>query len=148
VIYLDTSAFLKLYIREEGSASVQATIASQDQPLPVSDVLRWEFFNALRLKVFWGEMDDATVDHLLALFDDRLRRGQYTVADIDRARLTTDVREISRHTGTIGSRSLDVVHVAVALQLGVDHFVTFDDRQRTLASTVGLPVAQDDLPGP
>jgi len=140
VIYLDTSAFLKLYIREEGSAFVQETIESQDNPLPVAEVLQWEFFNALRLKVFWGEMDDATVDHLLALFDDRMRRGQYAVADIDRLRLTSDVREISRHTGTIGSRSLDVVHVAMAFQLEVDRFVTFDDRQRTLASTVGLPV--------
>ncbi|MDA3948442.1 MAG: hypothetical protein PF508_04365 [Spirochaeta sp.] len=71
----------------------------------------------LDTSAFLQEMDDATVDHLLALFADRLRRGQYTVADIDRARLATDVREISGHTGTIGSRSLDVVHVAVALQL-------------------------------
>ncbi|MDA3949538.1 MAG: type II toxin-antitoxin system VapC family toxin [Spirochaeta sp.] len=141
MIYLDTSAFLKLYIREDGSDHVQATIESQDEPLPVVEVLQWEFFNAFRLKVFWGEMDDATVDHLLGLFDDRLRRGQYAVPDIDRARLTTDVREISRHTGTIGCRSLDVVHVAAALQLGVDRFVTFDDRQRALASTVGLSVA-------
>jgi predicted nucleic acid-binding protein len=141
VIYLDTSAFLKLYIREEASSFVQETIESQDDPIPVGEVLQWEFFNALRLKVFWGEMNDATVDHLLALFDDRMRRGQYAVADIDRPRLSSDVREISRHTGTIGSRSLDVVHVAVALQLEVDRFVTFDDRQRTLASTVGLSVA-------
>jgi predicted nucleic acid-binding protein len=140
VIYLDTSAFLKLYIREEASSFVQETIESQDDPIPVGEVLQWEFFNALRLKVFWGEMNDATVDHLLALFDDRMRRGQYAVADIDRPRLSSDVREISRHTGTIGSRSLDVVHVAVALQLEVDRFVTFDDRQRTLASTVGLSV--------
>jgi len=79
VIYLDTSAFLKLYIREEGSESVQATIESQDQPLPVADVLQWEFFNALRLKVFWQEMDDATVDHLFALFDDRQRTLASTV---------------------------------------------------------------------
>jgi predicted nucleic acid-binding protein len=140
VIYLDTSAFLKLYIREEASSFVQESIESQDDPIPVAEVLQWEFFNALRLKVFWGEMNDATVDHLLALFDDRMRRGQYAVADIDRPRLSSDVREISRHTGTIGSRSLDVVHVAVALQLEVDRFVTFDDRQRTLASTVGLSV--------
>jgi predicted nucleic acid-binding protein len=140
VIYLDTSAFLKLYIREAGSTLVQETIESQDEPLPVAEMLQWEFFNALRLKVFRGEMDDATVDHLLALFDDRLRRGQYAVATLDRPRLTADVRKISRHTATIGSPSLDVVHVAAALQLEVDRFVTFDDRQRTLASTVGLPV--------
>lgn len=140
MIYLDTSAFLKLYIREDGSESVQGALESQDEPIPVLDVLEWEFVNALRLKVFWGELDGPTVNHLVALFDDRLLRGQYVVADIDRDRLTTDVRVLSMHTQTVGSRTLDVVHVAIAHQLQVNAFITFDDRQRALARTAGLAV--------
>ena len=140
MIYLDTSALLKLYIREPGSESVQHALESQEQPVPVPDLLHWEFVNALRLKVFWGEVDSRTVDHLVALFDDRVLRGQYVVPEIDRARLTTDVRELSRHTETIGSRSLDVAHVAVALQLQVSTFLTFDDRQGALAENAGLVV--------
>lgn len=138
MIYLDTSAFLKLYIRENGSESVQRALESQDQPLPVPDVLQWELVNALRLKVFWGELEARTVDQLVALFDDRLLRGQYVAVEINRGRLTTDIRELSRHTETVGSRTLDVVHVAVALQLQVNAFITFDARQRTLADAAGL----------
>ena len=47
--------------------------------------------------------------------------------------------EISRtQTPTLGCRSLDVIHVATALELGLRHFVTFDDRQRKLARATGL----------
>ncbi|TVR75687.1 MAG: PIN domain-containing protein [Spirochaetaceae bacterium] len=140
VIYLDTSAFLKLYIREEGSELVQQVLEAQDAPVPISDVLEWEFFNALRLKVFRGELDSATVDHMMKLFDDRLLRGQYAAADLDRSLLSRDVRDLSRHSSTIGSRTLDVVHVAIAAQLKATRFVTFDDRQADLARTAGLPV--------
>lgn len=138
MIYLDTSAFLKLYVREEGSESVQSALESQDQPLPVPEVLEWEFLNALRLKVFWGELDGPTVDHLIALFDDRLLRGQYVVPEINRDRLTADVRELTVNTQTIGARTLDIVHVALAQQLQVSAFLTFDDRQRAVAESAGV----------
>ena len=138
MIYLDTSAFLKLYVREEGSESVQSALESQDQPLPVPEVLEWEFLNALGLKIFWGELDGPTVDHLIALFDDRLLRGQYVVPEINRDRLTADVRELTVNTQTIGARTLDIVHVALAQQLQVSAFLTFDDRQRALAESAGV----------
>jgi predicted nucleic acid-binding protein len=59
VLYLDTSAFLKLYIREAGSEQVQATVAGQFEPLPVWEILEMELGNALNLKVFRGEVTDA-----------------------------------------------------------------------------------------
>jgi predicted nucleic acid-binding protein len=44
-------------------------------------------------------------------------------------------REFSR---TLGTRSLDVLHVASALELGFRSFLTFDIRQQRLARAVGL----------
>ena len=38
VIYLDTSALLKLYIHEDHSEAVQEWVVSQDDPLPVWDL--------------------------------------------------------------------------------------------------------------
>ena len=75
MIYLDTSAVLKLYVREESSKFVQRCLEAKEAPLPITDILRFEFLNALRLKIFWNEFTDNTVDHLLALFDDRTLRG-------------------------------------------------------------------------
>jgi len=45
-----------------------------------------------------------------------------------------------RHTITDGHRSLDILHVATALQLEAEVFLTFDERQRKLAHAEGLKV--------
>ncbi len=144
MIYLDTSAFLKLYVREEGSQFVEDRMRSQDEPLPVVDLLHTEFINALRLKVFWKEIDKPTVDHLIALFDDRLARGQYCVPTLDRVRLLRDARALSEHTPAIGCRTLDVLHVASALQLEAAEFITFGSRQGELARRAGLQAPQPE----
>jgi hypothetical protein len=47
--------------------------------------------------------------------------------------------DLSReHTPELGCRSLDVLHVACALELDLRSFLTFDARQRQLARAVGL----------
>ncbi|MBN9689084.1 MAG: hypothetical protein J0M24_02505 [Verrucomicrobia bacterium] len=41
----------------------------------------------------------------------------------------------------LGTRSLDILHVASALVLGAEQFITFDLRQSSLASAAGLRLA-------
>ena len=43
-----------------------------------------------------------------------------------------------RHVSKLGVRASDTLHVAVALELDVDTFWTFDERQMKLAQAVGL----------
>lgn len=140
MIYLDTSAFLKLYVCEIGSETVQAFVTDQDDPLPVWELVRAEMINAFHLKVFWDEMEVMQARQLISLFDDRIRRGQYFTPEIDRDRLMTDFRRLSSYTPETGCRTMDVYHVACALQVSPEVFVSFDDRQRQLAERVGLTV--------
>jgi hypothetical protein len=47
--------------------------------------------------------------------------------------------ELSRsYTPKLGTRSLDVLHVACAVELRLRHFITFDERQGKLAAAAGL----------
>lgn len=47
--------------------------------------------------------------------------------------------EIARaHVAQTGTRTLDTLHVAAALELKAERFWTFDDRQAKLAKAVGL----------
>jgi predicted nucleic acid-binding protein len=46
-----------------------------------------------------------------------------------------------RHSAVIGTRSLDILHVAVAQAVRATELVSFDTRQRALAAAVGLSVA-------
>ncbi len=45
------------------------------------------------------------------------------------------------HTPVFGTRALDVLHIAIALELHATEFWTFDERQAKLAQAVGLSVA-------
>ena len=144
VIYLDTSAFLKLYIRERGSELVQAAVTSQEDPLPVWDLLQAEMVNSLHLKVFWGELAAAGAERLVGLFQERLDRGQYFVPDVDRPRLFARFRELAKRTPEFGCRTMDIVHVACALVLEPEMFISFDKRQRALAKAVKLRVVPEE----
>ena len=46
-----------------------------------------------------------------------------------------------RHGPMVGTRTLDILHVAAALVLDAKRFLTFDQRQHTLAKKAGLEVA-------
>ncbi len=140
MFYLDTSAFLKLYIREAGSEAVQDLVAGQSDPLPAWEILEMELRNAFRLKVFWKELEDAEADRLTSLFERRKTRGLYFVPEINRAALMADFRELSVSTAELGCRTLDILHVACARQLEPESFVSFDGRQRSLATVAGLSV--------
>lgn len=143
MIYLDTSAFIKLYFREDGSEQVNQLITSQDDPLPVWELQEAELTNAFRLKVFWQELSLADAGKLLDLFNDRKQKGQYYVPELDRVAVMESFRKLSAHTPELGCRTLDILHVACALQLQPTRFASFDQRQRALAQRAGLEVFPD-----
>ena len=138
MLYLDTSALLKLYIHEEGSAAVQSLVQAQSTPLPVWDVLEMEFTNAIWMKVFWKEIADTDARRQLDLFAERRKRGQYFSPEFSRSKLLERFRSLAAQTVETGCRTMDVVHVAAALEFEAEMLVSFDERQRRLAEIAGL----------
>ncbi|MEO6740054.1 MAG: PIN domain-containing protein [Chthoniobacteraceae bacterium] len=45
-----------------------------------------------------------------------------------------------KHAATEGQRTIDLLHVALALECGAKTFLSFDTRQRKLAKAAGLKV--------
>lgn len=140
MLYLDTSAFLKLYVLEEGSVLVQELVRSQSRPLPVWEIQKMELVNALRLKVFWKEISSGDADRQIALFEKRQKSGLYFFPELDRPGLMQRFEKLSRVTERSGCRTMDVLHVACALEIGAECFLTFDARQAALARDEGLQV--------
>jgi len=138
MIYLDTSAFLKLYFLEQGSQEIQDRVVAQDEPLPVWDMLEAEFSNAMYLKVFWKELTLEEARTQLDRFADRKQRGFYHSPLLDRARLMAVFSELREKTPQFGCRTMDILHVACACMWGASTFLTFDGRQRKLALHAGL----------
>jgi len=142
MLYLDTSALLKLYILEPGSEAVQHQVASQDLPLPIWEMQEAELMNALRLKAFWKEITPEQAEIQIGLFHDRQKRGLYVFPEIHRSDLMKTFRLLSAETPRLGCRTMDILHVACALEIAATSFITFDTRQRELALHAGLKVIE------
>lgn len=108
-------------------------VVGQPEPLPVWKILEMELGNALNLKVFRGELESSEAARQYSLFRQRQRKGLYFVPEIRRAQLMADFRDLSALTPRLGCRTMDILHVACALQLRPKAFLTFDHRQRELA---------------
>lgn len=139
--YADPSALLKLYIHEPGSAAMSAWRQRSRGALPVTEHGRLEIVNGICLAAFRKAISAAALRDALASFDEDVADGRYAQADVLWRATLRRASEISRaHTATVGCRSLDVLHVATAVELGLRTFVTFDRRQQQLARVAGLKV--------
>ena len=141
--YADPSALLKLYLNEPESRAMTAWRAKQSGPLPVTLHGRVELINGLALAAHRRLITDAAFAGALAALDDDFETGRCRQTDLLWRSALKRAGELSRqHTRTLGTRSLDVLHVASALELGLRRFVSFDERQLKLAQAAGLKAVE------
>lgn len=139
MVYVDTSVMVKLYIKEEYSQAVSAWIRANDEAIPKTVFHELEFTNAIKLKQFRDEMTNSEAETVLGRFSQHETDGIFYRPAINWPDAFARSITLSRnHTETIGSRSLDVIHVALALSMGADRFFTFDEKQLQLVSAAGL----------
>ena len=139
--YVDPSALLKLYLHEPESRAMARWRAKLTGPLAVTHHGRLELINGLALAAHRGFLPPIAFEAALAALDDDFEHGRYAPADLLWRAVLKRAADLSRaHTPSLGTRSLDVLHVASALELGLKRFVTFDTRQRQLAVAAGLKV--------
>jgi predicted nucleic acid-binding protein len=98
-----------------------------------------ELLNGIGLAAHRGIVTDAICDAALAALDDDFEQGRYVVADMLWRATLKRAGDLSRqYTRKLGCRSLDILHVASALELKCRTFLTFDVRQQQLARGVKL----------
>lgn len=130
-VYVDSSAFIKRYIDEDGSDEVLGLFRS-DARVVLSSLSLTEvasFLNRMVREKVLGVPD-------YALFKKIFLRDY----------LTSEIQTISEEvlTGTIGIlekhalRSLDAIHLATARASSCDRFVTADRRQHETAVALGI----------
>jgi predicted nucleic acid-binding protein len=140
-IYADPSALLKLYLNEPQSRAVAAWRAKIPTPLVITHHGRLEVINAIGLAAHRGIISAAIYDAALAALDDDFEQGRYVQADLLWRATLKRASDLSRKfTRALGCHSLDVLHVASALELGLRIFVTFDARQIQLARAAKLKI--------
>jgi predicted nucleic acid-binding protein len=137
--YVDPSALLKLYIHQPESTRVSRWRGQVKGPLLVTHHGRVEIINGICLAAFREYVSPEAMADALASFEEDFAEGRYLQADLLwRAALQRAANLSRKYTPEFGCRSLDVLHVASALELGLKNFFTFDRRQQRLAEAVGL----------
>ena len=139
--YADSSFLLKLYIREPETQQALAAITATTRPLIFIALHRLELSNAIRRNVASKKVRKGQAVRAFQSLRHDLRSGLYDVPAVPWERLYRRALRLSRkHAPTLQVRSLDLLHVAAALELGATDFLTFDDRQRKTAEAEGLNV--------
>lgn len=136
--YADTSVLASVYLQDANSPIADQLVAQFTVSLVLSPLHDFEVANAIELAVFRKQMDRRQADAAWKDFQTDILHWTMVPFPVDAfARTATLAR---RHTASLGTRSLDLLHVAVALALDVEAFLTFDLRQRRLALTEKLSI--------
>jgi predicted nucleic acid-binding protein len=143
----DTSFLCALYRDQHNSPLADRWMQARVASLPVSTLLLLEFRQSTRfqMRLFardrskgFSKIEGAAM--LRALQSD-LAAGVLEITAPDWADVHRIAEELSsKHTESGGHRLADILHVATALHLGAETFLTFDSNQKRLAETEGLTV--------
>ena len=142
IVTADASFLVSLYGVDVNTPAARAWMAANAEPLLLTGALRFETENALRLACSRGRITAAELSQALADIENDLAAGILIATDIAADAHWSECRSISTaHTLATGSRAYDITHVAAARVLKADTFLSFDQRQQTLANLVGLSTA-------
>lgn len=132
-VFLDTSAFAKRYVAEQGSDKVIA-LCQQADSLVISVICLPELISTLSRLL--REKKLAKADYKKLKSD-----AMADLADVDICQLTPDI--LTSVVSLLEShplRAMDALHVACALAVEPDIFVSADHRQLTAAQKAELKV--------
>jgi len=140
VLYLDTGCLVKLYYPEPESFDVVKAVTGKT--IIFTDLHELEMATAMQLKVFRGEANREKVTAALNLVREDLASGKLSR---DRAGLQSAMRDAVtialEHAASIGCRSLDVLHCALAKTTQAEAFMSTDSRQLEVARAISLRIA-------
>ena len=141
VAFADTGFIASLYLKESTSAPARAAIQAAPVVLPLTPLAALELRNAFNRAVQRQRITAAQRDALWQDVEADIASGFLVLTPVPADELHHKARQLSdRYTPTLGTRSLDLLHVAAALVLQAKVFLSFDDRQRKAAASEGLRV--------
>ena len=140
--YPDSSFLVSCYIQDANTRAAKACLNRIQAPLAFTGLHALEVRNAFKLGVFRGLLSSRNAALAWTNLDADLRSGRLIKTTVKwpvALRVAAQLSE--RHTATLGTRSLDILHIASAKAIRAAELLSFDLRQRSLAQTVGLIVA-------
>ncbi len=151
MIFIDTSALVKPYLREFGDDTVRTVLKNGVREIFISNHVALEVAATFAYKLRNGTVDRRTYNRIRREFFTDLPR-EFQVVDVDESTVqrAIDLADIY-HVQGVGS--IDLIHVATAERLGVAKgrtptIVCADRAMRNLASAAGFGVFNPETDDP
>jgi predicted nucleic acid-binding protein len=126
------------YLSEEHSAAARRAVAAAPQ-IPYTLFHQLEVPTAFRLQVGRRHLTESEATAVLSQLEDDVAAGRLSQMPLDLYAVFARADLLSaRYATRYLARSLDILQVAVALELGCTRFITLDSRQARMARACGL----------
>ena len=140
--YADSSFLVSCYLLDANTARAKSYLGRLGAPLVFTSLQALEVGNAFELGIFRGLLSAADAAATRANLELDLRSGRLVKTAVNWPLVFRVASALSRrHSASAGTRSMDILHVAAARSLRVSEFISFDGRQRLLATALSLKVA-------
>jgi len=142
-LYADTSWWLAVKWRGD---THHATAHDLFDRHPEAEVLwtpwqRVEVFNGFRQAERAGLLQRGESRRMIRLLEQEVRLGYWAHVEFDWTDAVRTACELgAEHSLKLVVRAMDLFHVAVAIEVAADAFLSFDVEQNVLAEAAGLPL--------
>jgi len=137
--YADSSFLASCYVTDANTAQAKTVLSAIHTPLAFTDLHALEMQNAFQLGIFRGQLSVREAAAARANLQKDLRSGRLLRTGLKWPAVFEAAARLSqRHSKTTGTRSLDILHIASARSLRAKEFLSFDARQLSLATLLGL----------
>ncbi len=138
-IYIDTSALLKRYVLEPHTAEVNAFV-DRHAPLGISRLSMLEARCALARRCRAGQITELLETQVLQAIRLDIQDGTLELSQVADTQISRAFDLLEQLRATVSLRSLDAIHLAIALERKTPGFVTADKNQAEAARQLGFTV--------
>lgn len=136
-VYLDTSVLVSIYYPEPITAKARKFL-SDKKGLSTSSFSIVEFSSAINRKILMNELSKQNGLKIVNRFQNDIEEDYYKVYSFSPDDLTGANNFIIDNLGGVSLRTVDALHIAIALRKKCDLFVTADRTQAKSSKKLGL----------
>jgi predicted nucleic acid-binding protein len=135
--YVDSSFLVSRYIEDVHSLKVDQRLSARPS-IWITPFNRSEIANAIYRQAFLKQLTLSEAQDAWNDFEQDCQLGVWIEIGFPERAWETSIALAQRFSASLGTRTLDSLQVACAIELAAQKFWTFDDRQAKLAEAVGL----------
>lgn len=144
-VYADTSWWLALKCRRDIHHTAAITLFARKPEAQVSWTpwQRVEVYNTFRQVERAGLVGEGEAQQMIRLLEQEVRLGYWPHVEFSWINAVRTACELAaEHSLKMTVRAMDLFHVAIAIEVAADGFLSFDDEQNALAEAAGVALVR------